>query len=188
MPGAGNPHYSILEDRQMVQQQPHEFRSAVITVIDRDALLATIREIAQLHHTHIVCFDAEKMAGLMHAESAVRHAQHSISNGAAISNSFEMEALLYAAGSRQCSIAASFGIHEGKNLLFICCCPSKSDAWNALARHMVFTNEIWDEPVPEKTNRLMALFGITPEEIDAAGADRVTALVLERVALLDVSK
>ena len=172
----------------MVQQQSHEFRSAVITVGDRDALLATLREIARLHHTHIVCFDAENMVGLPHAESAVRHAQHSFSNGTAISNSFEMEALLYAAGSRQCSIAASFGIHEGKNLLFICCCPSKSDVWNALARHMDFTNKTWDEPVPEKTNRLMALFGITPEEIDAAGVDHVTALVLERVALLEVSK
>jgi KEOPS complex subunit Cgi121 len=172
----------------MAQHQSYEFRSAVITVSDRNALLATIREIAQIHHTHIVCFDAEKMAGLQHAESAIRHAQHSISNGSAISNSFEMEALLYTAGSRQCSIAASFGIHEGKNLLFICCCPSKSDAWNALVRHMDFVNETWDEPVPEKTNRLMALFGITPEEIDAAGVDHVTALVLERVALLEVSK
>jgi len=172
----------------MAQQQSFEFRSAVITVSDRDALLATIREIAQLHHTHIICFDAEKMAGLEHAESAIRHAQHTISNGSAISNSFEMEALLYAAGSRQCSIAASFGIHEGKNLLFICCCPPSSDAWNALARHVDFINETWDEPVPEKTNRLMALFGITLEEIDAAGIDQVTALVLERVALLDVNK
>ena len=172
----------------MAQQQSFEFRSAVITVSDRDALLATIREIAHLHHTHIVCFDAEKMAGLEHAVSAIRHAQHSFSNGAEISNSFEMEALLYAAGSRQCSIAASFGIHEGKNHLFICCCPPPSDAWNALARYMDFINETWDEPVPEKTNRLMALFGITPEEIEAAGTDRVTVLVIERVALLDVSK
>lgn len=172
----------------IAQQRSYEFRSAVITVSDRIALLATIREIAQLHHTHIVCFDAEKMAGLQHAESAVRHAQHSFSNGSAISNSFEMEALLYAAGSRQCSIAASFGIHEGKNLLFICCCPPSNDAWNALARHMDFVKETWDEPGPEKTNWLMALFGITPEEIGAAGTDQVTALVLERVALLDVSK
>ena len=172
----------------MAQQQSHEFRSAVITVGDRDALLATIREIAKLQHTHIVCFDAEKMVGLEHAESAVRHAHHSFSNDSAISNSFEMEALLYAAGSRQCSIAASFGIHEGKNYLFICCCPPSSDAWNALARHMNFSNETWDDPGPEKTSRLMALFEITPEEIEAAGNDRVTALVLERVALLNVNK
>ena len=42
--------------------------------------------------------------------------------------------------------------------------------------------------VPKRQTGLMALFGITPEEIEAAGTDRVTALVLERVALLDVSK
>jgi tRNA threonylcarbamoyladenosine modification (KEOPS) complex Cgi121 subunit len=34
----------------------------------------------------------------------------------------------------------------------------------------------------------MTLFDITPEEIEATGTDQVTALVLERVALLDVSK
>jgi KEOPS complex subunit Cgi121 len=150
IPDMGSPHYSILGDRTMAQQQSFEIRSAVLIVSDRTALLATIREIALLHHTHIVCFNAEKMAGLLHAESTVRHAQHAFSNGSAISNSFEMEALLYAAGSRQCSIAAQFGIHEGKNLLFICCCPPAGDAWNALARHMHFVNETWNEPVPKR--------------------------------------
>jgi KEOPS complex subunit Cgi121 len=155
---------------------------------DLNGLLSTIREIARRHQTHIICFDAEKMAGLAHAEAAVRHAQRSFSTGAAISNSFEMEALLYAAGSRQCSIAASFGVQEGENHLFICCCPPSGEVWNALARHVNYVSETWDDLGPEKTKRLVALFGITPEEIDAAGTDQLTALVLERVALLDVMK
>jgi KEOPS complex subunit Cgi121 len=40
----------------------------------------------------------------------------------------------------------------------------------------------------EKAARLMALFDITPEEIAATGENRIRDLVLERVALLDVSK
>jgi len=41
----------------------------------------------------------------------------------------------------------------------------------------------------EKTARLSALFDITPDEIAAVGGDgRLAELVLERVALLEVSK
>ena len=42
-----------------------------------------------------------------------------------ISNSFEMEALLFAAGSRQCLVAALFGIQEGENRIFVCSYPAK---------------------------------------------------------------
>jgi len=170
------------------QTNPCEIRAAVVTIIDRDALLGTLREIAHRHDTHIVCFDAEKMAGLRHAEFAVRHAQHSRYNGVPISNSFEMEALLYAAGSRQCSVAASFGIHDGENHLYVCCCPACDGAWKDLGRHLCFVTETGDGMTAEKTARLMELFGITPEEIDAAGSGQVTALVLERVAFLEVCK
>jgi KEOPS complex subunit Cgi121 len=52
--------------------------------------------------------------------------------------------------------------------------------------------EFGDEPDEiislEKATRLAALFDITPEEIAATGQDRIRDLVLERVALLDVSK
>jgi len=172
----------------MAPKKSYEFRSAVVTVKDLNVFLSTLREISLSHQTHIVCFDAEKMAGLAHAEAAIRHAQRSFSKGAAISNSFEMEALLYVAGSRQCSIAASFGVHEGENHLFICCCPPAKGVWNALARHVDYVSETWDNLKPQKTERLMALFGITSEEVEAAGTDQTTALVLERVALLDVMK
>ncbi|MDD1702689.1 MAG: KEOPS complex subunit Cgi121, partial [Methanoregula sp.] len=138
--------------------------------------------------THIVCFDAEKMAGRRHAEMAIRHAYRSFSNGTAISNSPEMEALLYAAGTRQCSLAVSFGLHEGENCLYVCCCPDSPGAWEALASCLHFTPEPSGEIPPEKAARLAALFAITADELAAAGCDRLQDLVLERVALLDVSK
>jgi tRNA threonylcarbamoyladenosine modification (KEOPS) complex Cgi121 subunit len=54
---------------------------------------------------------------------------------------------------------------------------------------MSFENEPGKESIPaEKAARLASLFGITPEELDAAGPDRLVDLVLERVALLEVSK
>ena len=116
------------------------------------------------------------------------HANRSFTRGSAISNSFEMEALLYAAGTRQCSAAVAFGLHEGENHLYICCCPTRPGIWDELAGSVHFLDEPDDGISPQKAARLAALFGISPIELDAAGEDRIRDLVLERVALLNVSK
>ena len=163
-------------------------RSAFITVRDRNTILQVLQEIGKRHGTHIICFDVEKMAGARHAEAAIHHAHRSFFGGDPISNSFEMEALLYAAGTRQCVIAASFGIHDGENHLYICCCPEREEVWVDLGQHMYFAGGT-EETVPaERLPVLAAFFDITPEELDAAGRDRVVDLVIERIALLDVSK
>jgi KEOPS complex subunit Cgi121 len=160
-----------------------------MTIQDRTAVLEVLRKIARYYAANIVCFDAEKLAGRAHAEAALRHAHRSFEQGSMISNSFEMEALLYAAGIRQCNVAVSFGLHEGRNHLFVCCCPAPAGIWKDLALRMQFNGEPADEDIsPQKAARLAALFDITPEEIDATGQDRIRDLVLERVALLEVSK
>ena len=104
-----------------------------MTIRDRTAILDVLREIAGRYAIHIVCFDAEKLAGREHAESALRHAHRSFERGIAISNSLEMEALLYAAGTRECSAAVSFGLHEGENHIYVCCCPAPESVWKDLA-------------------------------------------------------
>jgi KEOPS complex subunit Cgi121 len=159
-----------------------------MTSRDRAAVLEVLRKIARHYSANIVCFDAEKLAGLAHTEAALRHAHRSFKQGSMISNSFEMEALLYAAGTRQCSAAVSFGLHEGKNHLFVCCCPAPGGIWEDLALHMQFNDDPEENISPQKAARLAVLFDITPEEIEATGQDRIRDLVLERVALLDVSK
>jgi KEOPS complex subunit Cgi121 len=98
-----------------------------------------------------------------------------------------MEALLFAAGTRQCSVASSFGIHEGENRLYICCTPPCDRVWVALARFL----ELKDNDTvmnAQKKARLMTLFEITDQELKAAGPDRLTDLVLERVALLNATR
>jgi KEOPS complex subunit Cgi121 len=166
----------------------YETGYAEVTIRDRAALLGVLREIARSYAARIVCFDAEKLAGRAHAEAALRHAYRAFSQGSAISNSFEMEALLYAAGTRQCSVAVPFGLHEGKNYLYVCCCPAPEGIWKDLAMHMQFDRETDEIISHDKAARLMSLFNITPEEIATTGQDRIRDLVLERVALLDVSK
>jgi KEOPS complex subunit Cgi121 len=166
----------------------HEIRQAKITVDDRDAFLRMIQGIAQTYSTHIVCFNADKLAGRDHAEAALQHAQRSFFSERTISNSFEMEALLFAAGSRQCLMAALFGIQEGDNRMFVCSYPVNEDIWKDLSHHMHFVTERWDEMTPDKEARLMILFSITQEELDVVGRDRMKDLILERIALLHVNR
>jgi KEOPS complex subunit Cgi121 len=168
-----------------------EIRAAVCTIRDRTAFLEAIRTVAETNRTHIICLNAEMVAGTAHVRSALDHAVRSFAEGKAISNTLEMETLLYAAGSRQCNIGASFGIREGGNRLFVCCHPGPCEAlFSALAPFMTFVNGAgWDVIDSGRRQRLMQLFGITPEELGTLGdPERFADLVLERVALLDVMK
>jgi KEOPS complex subunit Cgi121 len=168
--------------------ETYEIRQAKITVDDRDAFLRMIQGIARSYSTHIVCFDADKLAGRDHAEAALQHAHRSFFSEKPISNSFEMEALLFAAGSRQCLVAALFGIQEGENRTFVCSYPVNKDVWKDLSHLMHFVTETWDEMTPDKEARLMVLFNISQEELDMVGRDRMKDLILERIALLHVNR
>lgn len=159
---------------------------AVFTVEENVGFLNEIRRVADGCGTHIILFDADRLAGRDHVEAALRHARRSWAGGEAIANSIEMEALLYAAGTRQCQVAASFGIHPGENRSYIAVCPPAPGVRDRLAGLVRFVDEDWEGIDPAKRARLADLFEITPEEIAVVGEDRFRDLVLERVALLDV--
>ena len=164
-----------------------EIRAARCTVPDPDMFLRNLRAVASAFDTHIICFNADMLAGKVHAVSAVERAVRAFEEGINISNNLEMECLLFAAGSRQCSIAATFGIHEGENRMYICCYPARAKVWVALEPLFRFVREGWDTIDPEKTAQLMKTFSISPGELAAAGGrERIVDLVLERVALLQV--
>ncbi|MFA7198956.1 MAG: KEOPS complex subunit Cgi121 [Methanoculleus sp.] len=159
---------------------------AVFTVDENVRFLNGVRGIADEYGTHIILFDADRLAGRAHVEAALRHARRSWAGGEAIANSIEMEALLYAAGTRQCQVAASFGIHPGENRSFIAVCPPAPGVRDRLAGLVTFVDGDWNGIDPAKRARLSDLFAITPEEVAVVGEARFRDLVLERVALLDV--
>jgi KEOPS complex subunit Cgi121 len=166
-----------------------DIRAARCTIRDRAAFLRNLQAVAADHNTHIICFNADIIAGRVHAAAAVALAVRAFEEGITISNTLEMESLLFAAGSRQCNIAASFGIHEGENRIYICCYPAQVEVWAALVPLFHFTGESWDTIDTERRELLMRTFAISPEEIAAAGGNgRVVDLVLERVALLQVMR
>ena len=166
-----------------------DIRPARCSVHDLAIFLRDLRAIAAKHDTRIICFNADMIAGRVHAAAAVARAVRAFEVGVTISNTLEMEALLFAAGSRQCNIAASFGIHDGENRVYVCCYPGKPEVWIALEPLFRLVPESWDTLDPDKRRCLMEIFSISSEEITAAGGnDRIVDLVLERVALLQVMR
>jgi len=163
-----------------------EIRTAIFRVSGCSRFLSELRAVATAHSTRIVCFNADMMAGRAHVEAAMERALRSVRAGTTISSSLEMEALLYASGSRQCSAAEQFGIHEGENRAYVCLCPPAEAAFRDLSALMEFVQEDWETLPDQKMERLMATFGITTGELQAAGRGRFRDLVLERVALLEV--
>lgn len=162
-------------------------RYATVTVDDPAALLAAVRWVGEETGTRIVLFDADRMAGRAHAEAAMAHALRSWERGDPIARTLEMEALLYAAGTRQTRIGRTFGLHEGENRCWIAVSPPTDRAWTLLLALVEYVTEPGDL-APEHRRRLCDLFGVTPAELAVVGEDRLAELVLERVALLDANR
>jgi KEOPS complex subunit Cgi121 len=153
---------------------------------DLERFLSSIRQIATDNSVSIIFLDADNQAGIAHVESAIRHAYRAWIEQRQISNSLEMEVLLYAAGSRQCSVATRFGVHQGFNRAYLCICPPSHQVWDLLSPQVTQVAENWEEIPHEKAERLCTLFSITKEELAVVGKDCLPDLVLERVALLEV--
>lgn len=157
-------------------------------VRDITEFLTWLRDLSQRNNVTVVCFNEGLMAGRTHAISAMLHALRAMKNGTCISASLEIEALLYASGSRQCQDGVKFGIHQGSNVCYLCISPVNPQVWPELSKEMTISTDDWEQVTNEKMNVLIPIFGITKEEIRVTGDNRIVDLVLERVALLDVIK
>jgi KEOPS complex subunit Cgi121 len=151
-----------------------------------EEFLRNVRDIGSRNGVSVILFNASMMAGIAHVRSSLFHALRAFREERNISNSLEMEALLYACGSRQCQHAVRFGIHSGRNDTYLCICPGKDDAVVELLKFGEISHEDWEILDTEKIGRLSELFEITHEEVAVVGAARLVELVLERVALLEV--
>ncbi len=111
-----------------------EIRKVCFEVRDIAGFLSWLRDLSHRNNVSVVCFNADLMAGKQHVISAMLHALRAIRNGTCISSSFEIEALLYASGSRQCQDAAKFGVREGLNRCYLCVYPVNPRVWSELSQ------------------------------------------------------
>ena len=155
-----------------------------VTVSAVKETIAQINDAADKADSTVVLFDAEKIAGFAHIESAVAHAKRSFAEGKQIARSLSMEILVYASGQRQCSLASKFGLHNGENKVYVLILDGDEEKAAALVREIVSECE----PFAPNKEKLKAEFGITDAEMEAAGENRIEELVIERVALVDAWK
>ena len=167
---------------------PCSVRQVVFTVDNIPGFLRHLRALSDEHGSHIIIFDKEMMAGRGHVNTALSHAFRASGSATCISSSVEIEALLYAAGSRQVIDGTKFGIHDGVNQAYLCLCPDSQQVWETLSRQMKETYDDWEWIDDSKKLRLMSVFNITEEELAVTGVARLKELVMERVALLDAYK
>ena len=155
-----------------------------VTVSAVKETIAQINDAADKADSTVVLFDAEKIAGFAHIESAVAHAKRSFAEGKQIARSLSMEILVYVSGQRQCSLASKFGLHDGENKVYVLILDGDEEKAAALVREIVSECE----PFAPNKEKLKAEFGITDAEMEAAGENRIEELVIERVALVDAWK
>lgn len=152
-----------------------------------EEFLQKLKKTSKENNAVLQALDADRLAGEEHVRFAVEKAIRSFETKRNIANELAKEILLYASGSRQISRAMKLGIHKGSNNLVLVAVGDNLEA-------SVFSNldEIEQKPVlrydNSKKEALMEAFGITEEEIEAAGEEKIPDLVIERVALLDVIK
>jgi KEOPS complex subunit Cgi121 len=185
---SGNRNRLDIINENQVGDLDFEIRQVSFQIRDIGSFLLWLRDLSNRNGVSIVCFNAGLMAGQDHVISAMVHAKRAMKMGTCISSSFEIEALLYAAGSRQCQDAAKFGVHQGLNNSYLCIYPINPQVWSDLLTVMTVSTEDWERMTDEKMTVLTSVFGITNDEIAVTGRDRIKDLVLERVALLEVNK
>jgi KEOPS complex subunit Cgi121 len=158
-----------------------------VFIENKELFLKKIKEIKETNaekNLAIQAFDADKLAGKEHLTFAIEKAINSFKKGTNVANDLGKEIMLYAAGTRQINRAVKIGVHDGWNNIAIVAVGDLIDL------------SAFDEITPSnvlkysgsKNSVLMDIFNITEEEIEAAGADKIPELVLERVALVDVMK
>ena len=149
------------------------------TPADPDARLATAKRLGMLQ-----LLDARLVCGRDHLVSAAEHAERAMREGTNVAKSLAVEFVVYASGERQIADAlAKVGIRKDTTEFAVVLFGGGDSA--AVLRALALTR---DDSVLESNRQKLAAFGISDVEIASVPPDRVSDLVLERVALVDLLK
>ena len=165
-----------------------------VDVRDVGSTLETVRRIAG--GSAFQLFDAGMVAGWRHLFHAAVNAVHAIREGSAISNSMEVESILYASCQDQISKAFTLmGLGpQVKNVAILVLSKEPSDA-ESLAAEIADRLGQPDDGVldvtPEKYERLKEVFDVSDGALATVGGDpyeALTSLVVEKGALLPLRR
>ena len=153
---------------------------AKIDIDDLDDFLKEINSIEKENNTIIQGFDPSYIISPRHLKESTKKAKRSIQRNEQIADEVSMEIMLYAAGTRQIEKALEIGLK-----------PSKNEAVFIIENSRKARNDL-KKKVQEDTikygGKVKDFFNITKKELNTVGKDKIELLVLERVALLDITK
>ena len=170
----------VVEGRVHVGEDPPADVPAYDSVDDLVAALAA----AGTDETAVQAFDARYVAGKRHLESAVEHANRSMTRGENVADDRAVEILCYAAGRRQIEQALEMGVDEGTTPVLVVVDGRDEAAVAERVEPIVGSAEAFGLSDPK---RIATFFAVTEREREATDAS-LQSLVCERVALLDVEK
>jgi tRNA threonylcarbamoyladenosine modification (KEOPS) complex Cgi121 subunit len=165
-----------------------------VDVGDVDSTLETVRRIAG--GSAFQLFDAGMVAGWRHLFHAAVNAVHATCGGSAISNSVEVESMLYASCQDQISKAFTLmGLSpQVRNVAVLVLSKEPSEA-GRIASEIAERLGVQDDDVldvtPEKYERLKEVFDVGDEALATVGGDpyeALTSLVVEKGALLPLHR
>ncbi len=141
----------------------------------------------KLHNFCSPCqiFDATVICGKEHIISAYKHAKRAFMQGKNISNSLEIEILLYVAAKRQINDAIEFaGAKNNGKYVFLFIGKSEKETKKFIKNMELKVDNNLLKPTIKKLKK----FGITEKELKTVDKSMRSDLVLEKVAMLDLIK
>ena len=165
-----------------------------VAITDVEETLRGVREAAG--GARLQLFDAGSVAGWRHIYHAAVNALNAFVSGTAVSNSLEVETMLYASCQDQISKAftmmgVSLGTSEAAVLVFSETTGAAREAAVKAAKRIGVADDQVLEVSEGKLTRLKELFEIEEEAIGTLGvsqAEALTSLVVEKGALLPLRR
>jgi len=163
-----------------------------LSVPDLPAFLKKTNAFAKECGVTIQGLNSDLLAGERHLNFAIEKALRAFAEGKNVAKDPGIEIMRYAAGERQIGRSFLIGLSEGENRAAFVLLGEKEKVEKALSG----LNKLLEEwpcagqlaYTAEKRKGILEKFGIEDPELEAAGEERIPELVLERVALADLSK
>ncbi|MDL2261328.1 KEOPS complex subunit Cgi121 [Methanimicrococcus sp. OttesenSCG-928-J09] len=165
--------------------------SGSVTISDLPAFLQSLNDFSSKYNIKIQGFDTRKIIDTDHLLFSIYRARFAFENHVNQAKDISLETLRFSSGQRKIDKSFSMGLIQGENRsIFVLFGDSKELLENAEnAFKLEFSlKESADLTIEEKKPFLMKQFGITDEELSAAGDNRLKDLIMERVALVDVTR
>lgn len=158
---------------------------------DLPAFLQSVNAFSVKRNIRIQGFDARKIIDEDHLLFSIHRARQSFLNGSNEAKDIGLEVLRFSSGQRKIDKSFSMGLIPGENRSVFVFFGETEDglqaAENAFKAEFGLS-ELAGIPMREKKPFLMKQFEITDAELKTAGGSRLKELVMERVALVDVTR